>query len=71
VEGDVSSSWAELISRLGASTVTLAALMLALMALAHLSLRWWMKRKARRDGYQYAGEQVRETRTMLPIGSMM
>jgi small-conductance mechanosensitive channel len=49
VEGDVSSSWAQLISGLGASTVALAALVLALMALAHLSLRWWIKRKARRD----------------------
>ena len=45
----MSSSCAQLISGLGASTVTLAALVLALMASAHLSLRWWIKRKARRD----------------------
>jgi small-conductance mechanosensitive channel len=49
VEDDVSSSWAQLISGLGASTITLAALGLALVALAHLSLRWWIGRKARRD----------------------
>jgi len=50
VEGDVSSSWAQVIAGLGASTVTLVALVLALMALAHLSLRWWIRRKARQDG---------------------
>jgi hypothetical protein len=49
VEGDVSSSWAQLIAAIGASTITLAALVLVLMALAHLSLRWWIKRKARQD----------------------
>jgi small-conductance mechanosensitive channel len=49
VEGDVSSSWAQLIAAIGRSTVTLAALVLVLMALAHLSLRWWIKRKARQD----------------------
>jgi small-conductance mechanosensitive channel len=49
VEGDVSSSWAELIAGIGASTVTLAALVLVLMALAHLTLRWWIKRKSRQD----------------------
>jgi small-conductance mechanosensitive channel len=45
----VSSSWVPLIAGLGASTVTLAALVLALMALAHLSLRWWIQSKARQD----------------------
>lgn len=45
----MSSSWAQLIAGIGASTVTLAALVLVLMALAHLSLRWWIKRKARQD----------------------
>lgn len=45
----MSSSWAQFIAGLGASTVTLAALVLVLMALAHLSLRWWIKRKARQD----------------------
>jgi small-conductance mechanosensitive channel len=49
VEGDVSSSWAQLIAAIGASTVTLTALALVLMVLAHLSLRWWIKRKARQD----------------------
>lgn len=45
----MSSSWAQFIAAIGASTVTLAALVLGLMALAHLSLRWWIKRKARQD----------------------
>ena len=45
----MSSSWAQFIAGIGASTVTLAALVLVLMALAHLSLRWWIKRKARQD----------------------
>lgn len=45
----MSSSWAQFIAAIGASTVTLAALVLVLMALAHLSLRWWIKRKARQD----------------------
>ena len=45
----MSSSWAEFIAAVGASTVTLAALVLVLMALAHLSLRQWIKRKARQD----------------------
>jgi len=45
----VSSSWGQFISAIGASTITLAALVLVLMALAHLSLRWWVKRKARQD----------------------
>jgi len=43
----VSSSWAQFIAALGASTLTLAALVLVLMALAHLSLRWWITRQAR------------------------
>ena len=43
------SSWAEYIAGVGASTVTLAVLVLVLMALAHLSLRWWIKRRARAD----------------------
>ena len=45
----MSSSWKQFIAATGASTVTLAALVLVLMALAHLSLRWWIKRKARQD----------------------
>jgi len=45
----VSSSGAQLILGLTASTVTRAALVLALMALAHLSLRWWIRRNAHRD----------------------
>jgi hypothetical protein len=40
VEADVSSSWAQFTTEIGASTVTLAALVLVLMTLAHLSLRW-------------------------------
>jgi small-conductance mechanosensitive channel len=49
VEADVSSFWAQFIAAIGASTVTLAALVLVSMALAHLSLRWWIKRKARQN----------------------
>ena len=45
----MSSSWTQLVAAIGASTVTLAALVLVLMALAHLSLRWWIKRKAHQD----------------------
>jgi len=43
------SSWAEIVAVLSASTVTLAGLALALMALAHLSLRWWIRRRVRRS----------------------
>ena len=39
----------QVIATFGASTVTLAALVLVLMVLAHLSLRWWIKHKARQD----------------------
>ncbi len=35
---------------LGASTFALAALVLALMAAAHVSVRWWVRRKTRQDG---------------------
>ena len=45
----MSSSWAQFVAAIGASTVTLAALVLVFMVLAHLSLRWWIKRKARQD----------------------
>jgi hypothetical protein len=36
VEADVSSSWAQLIATFGASTVTLTALVLVLIAVPHL-----------------------------------
>jgi small-conductance mechanosensitive channel len=44
------SSWARFITGIGTSTFTLAAVLLGLMAVAHLSLRWWIQRKARADG---------------------
>jgi hypothetical protein len=43
----VSSLWADLAAALGASTIALAAMMLAFVAAAHLALRWWIRRKAR------------------------
>jgi hypothetical protein len=46
VEGDVSSSWAQFIAAIDASIVTVAVLLLALMAAAHLCLHWWITRKA-------------------------
>jgi small-conductance mechanosensitive channel len=49
VEDDVSSFWAQIVAGLDASTVTLVALALTLMALAHVSLRWWVQRMARQD----------------------
>ena len=45
----MSSSWEQFIAVIGASTITLAVLLLVLMVAAHLSLRWWIKRKARQD----------------------
>ena len=45
----MSSAWAPLIAGIGASAFTLAALVLVLIALAHISLRWWIKRKTRQD----------------------
>ncbi len=39
--------WSQIIARLETSTITLAALTLALGAVAHLILRWWIRRKAR------------------------
>jgi hypothetical protein len=47
MEGDV--SWAQLIATFGASTITMAALVMVLIALSHISLRWWITRKARQD----------------------
>ena len=44
----MSSSWAQLIASLGHQP-TLAVVVLALMALAHLTLRWWIRRKARQE----------------------
>jgi hypothetical protein len=46
MEEHVSSRWADLAAALGASTVAIAAMMLALVAAAHLALRWWIRRKA-------------------------
>jgi small-conductance mechanosensitive channel len=45
----VVSSWAQFFATIGASTVTLASLGLLAAALAHLSLRWWIKRRGRQD----------------------
>jgi small-conductance mechanosensitive channel len=47
VEDDVSSLWVQTVAGWGASTVTLAVSTLTLIALAHVSLRWWVQRKAR------------------------
>jgi small-conductance mechanosensitive channel len=55
VEDNVTSVWEQLTAGPGASTVTLATLVLALMALAHLSLRWWITRKAREDDAAVGG----------------
>ena len=49
MEGDVSFSWAQVIATFGASTVTVVALVLALIALAHVSLRRWINHKRRQD----------------------
>ena len=72
----MSSSWTQLIVGIGASTLTVAGLVLVLMALAHLCLRWWIKRKARQDdaavGAAPAGElrfrrwMTRGLREILP-----
>jgi len=40
------SSWREAIAGVGTSTITLVLLILALVALAHVALRWWAHRKA-------------------------
>ena len=45
----MSSSWTQFIAAIGASTVTLAALVLVFMALAHLSLRWWISRRTHQN----------------------
>jgi small-conductance mechanosensitive channel len=45
----MSSPWAQFIAAIGASTGALAALALVLVALAHLSLRWWIKRTAHQN----------------------
>jgi hypothetical protein len=62
VEAAVSSSLAQIIAALGASTVTLAALVLVLMAVAHLSLRWWIGHKARQDDAAVAGTPTSDLR---------
>jgi hypothetical protein len=53
---------AQIIAALGASTVTLAALVLVLMAVAHLSLRWWIGHKARQDDAAVAGTPTSDLR---------
>jgi small-conductance mechanosensitive channel len=58
----VSSSWAELIAGLSASTLARAALVMTLIALAHLSLRWWVQRKARADEAAKADSQPGDMR---------
>jgi len=45
----VSSWWAQIVAGLGASAISLAGLVLTLMVFAHISLRWWVQRKARHD----------------------
>lgn len=45
----MSSLWDRIVAELGASTLTLTAIVLGLMAVAHVSLRWWIRRKARQD----------------------
>lgn len=49
MESHVSSLWAELTAAIGASSLALAALVLVLIALAHVALSWWIRRKTRRD----------------------
>jgi hypothetical protein len=49
MENNVSSRWAEFAAALGTSTVALATMMLALVAVTHLSLRWWIRHKRRHD----------------------
>jgi small-conductance mechanosensitive channel len=46
----VSTRWADLAAAWRASPVALAAVMLAVMAVAHLWLGWWIRRKARQAG---------------------
>ena len=58
METDVSSWWAQIVVGLGASTVTLAALVLTLMALAHISLRWWVRRKSRQDAHDASAAEI-------------
>jgi len=62
VAGGLSSLWAQLIAWLGASTLTLAALVLTSMALSHLWLRWWVQRKATRDDAASSGSPPGEIR---------
>jgi small-conductance mechanosensitive channel len=47
MEGTLTSSWAQRMAAIGGSPVALAALVLGLIALAHLALHWWITRKAR------------------------
>jgi small-conductance mechanosensitive channel len=49
VTNDLSSAWAQLVAANGASSVTLAVLVLLLIAAAHFSLRWWIARRTRLD----------------------
>lgn len=49
------SLWAQTVAGVSASTVTLALVVLIVMALAHVSLRWWVRRRARHDGGQDEG----------------
>jgi small-conductance mechanosensitive channel len=45
----VPPSWTEFIGGISASTATLTGVLLAAAALAHLALRWWIRRVAHRD----------------------
>lgn len=45
----MSSLWTQVVAGLGVSNVVLAGLVLALLALAHVSVRWWIQRRASQD----------------------
>ena len=42
------SFWNEMVTEFGISTIALTALVLSLMAAAHLGLRWWIRRRGQR-----------------------
>ena len=45
----MSAWWGQFVAGVSASTVALAAVVLTLVVVAHVSLRWWVQRRARQD----------------------
>jgi small-conductance mechanosensitive channel len=69
--------WGEFVAEASASAVALAAIVLTLVVVAHVSLRWWVRRKAREDeaapdaGLSLRSWLTRALRQILPALALL